>query len=143
MARLSVRAIRRMEMEKAVYLSTCKLGSKGFALEEVAKQAGTVKATIHHYFLNKEDLVESAVRQANREIRDATLTRLKAAGSPSERIWSIISLQLDLEFFHQMTTRAYVFVLTCGIRYKGVLRIYDVTHARTISNLGFALRQLV
>jgi hypothetical protein len=42
-----------------------------------------------------------------------------------------------------MISRAYVFALTIGIRYKGVLRIYDATHARTISNLAFALRQLV
>src|SRR5215207_2382702 len=143
MARLSVRAIRRMEMEKAAYDTINELAINGFALAAIARHAGVAKGIIHHYFLSKEDLMEGAARYANRGFSQAALRIIKAANSPSERIWSIIALNLHAEFFHQMTIRAYVFVLTCGIRYNGVLRIYEVTHARTISNLAFGLRQLV
>jgi TetR/AcrR family transcriptional regulator, transcriptional repressor of bet genes len=143
MARAPIRAMRRLELEKAAYAAVNELGVRGFALEEIARHAGTAKGTIHHYFLSKEDLMEGAARHANREFSQVALSILKAAKSPSGRIWSIISLNLDAEFFQPFLARAYVFVLTNGIRYKGVLRIYEATHARTISNLAFALRQLV
>jgi TetR/AcrR family transcriptional repressor of bet genes len=143
MARVPIRAMRRLELEKAAYDAINARGSRGLALEEVARQAGTAKGTIHHYFLNKEDLMESAARYANREFSQIALQMIKTAKSPSERIWSIITLNLDARFFQPFLARAYVLVLASGIRYKGVLRIYGATHARTISNLAFALRQLV
>jgi TetR/AcrR family transcriptional regulator, transcriptional repressor of bet genes len=143
MARTPVRAMRRLELEKAAYEAINERGIRGFALEEVARHAGTVKGTIHHYFHNKEDLMESAARYANRELSQTIPRMIAAAKSPSERIWSIIALNLDPGFFQPFLSRAYVLVLSSGIRYKGVLRIYDAAHARTISNLAFALRQLV
>jgi TetR/AcrR family transcriptional regulator, transcriptional repressor of bet genes len=143
MARLPVREIRRMELEKAAYLCITKRGVKGFNLDAVAKQAGTAKGTIHHYFLNKEELFEGVARYGNREFGQTAIALIKAARSPSDRVWSIISLYFDDKLFHPTISRAYVFALTIGIRYKRVLRIYDATHARTISNLAFALRQLV
>jgi TetR/AcrR family transcriptional regulator, transcriptional repressor of bet genes len=143
MARVPVRAIRRMEMEKAAYDAINDLGLHGFALAAIARHAGTAKGDIHHYFLNKEELIEGAARHANREFSQAALRIIKAAKSPRERIWAIIVLNVDAEFFQPHLVRAYLFVLTSGIRYKGVLRICDAAHARTISNLAFALRQLV
>jgi transcriptional repressor BetI len=135
--------VRRFELEKAAYETINERGRRGFALAEIARHAGTAKGIIHHYFLSKADLMEGAARHANREFSQAALEMIKAAKSPSERIWSIISLNLNVEFFQPFLTRAYLIVLASGIRYKGVLRIYEVTHARTISNLAFALRQLV
>ena len=143
MARVPLSDMRRLELEKAAYAAVNELGSRGFALEEVARHAGAAKGIIHHYFKDKEDLVESAARYANREFSLTALQMIKAAKSPSERVWSIIAMNLDAEFFQPYLIRAYVFVLTNGIRYRGVLRIYGVTHARTVSNLAYALRQLV
>src|SRR5215208_5675471 len=142
MPRAPIKTIRRLELEKAAYAAVNELGFRGFALQEVAKRAGAAKGIIHHYFLSKEDLMEGAARYANREFAQAALRIIKVAKSPSERLWGIIALNLDAEFFNRMTTRAYVFVLTFGIRYKGLLRIYEVRHARTVANLAFALRQL-
>jgi transcriptional repressor BetI len=143
MARVPIRAMRRTELEKAAYAAVNELGFRGLALEEIARQAGTAKGIIHHYFLSKEDLMESAARYANREYSQLALQTIKAAKSPSERIWSIIGLNLNAPFFQLTFVRAYVLVLTSGIRYKSVLRIYSATHARAISNLTFALRRLV
>jgi len=142
MARIPIKDIRRLELEKAAYDAINAYGFTGLALEKVAQQAGTVKGTIHHYFQNKEDLMESAARHANREFSQIALERIKAAKSSSERLWSIVALNLSPQFFEPFLTRAYVVILANGIRYKGVLRIYDATHARSVSNLAFALRSL-
>ena len=143
MARVPIRAMRRLELDKAAYEAVNKSAVSWISPEKVARQAGTAKGTIHHYFLNKEDLMESAARYANREFSQIALQMIKAAKSPSERIWSIIALNLDARFFQPFLTRAYVLLLASGIRYNGVLRIYSATHARTVSNLAFALRTLV
>jgi TetR/AcrR family transcriptional regulator, transcriptional repressor of bet genes len=143
MARLPLREIRRMGLEKAAFDAASELGFRGFVLAEVARRAGTVKGTVHHYFVSKEELVESAIRYANREFSKAALHIIRAAKSPSERLWGILALNLDPEFFNAHVSRTYVSVLASGIRYKGVLRIYDATHPRIVSNLVFALRHLI
>ncbi|HKG74580.1 MAG TPA: TetR/AcrR family transcriptional regulator, partial [Aestuariivirgaceae bacterium] len=124
-----------MELEKAAYLCITERGVKGFNLGAVAEQAGTAKGTIHHYFLNKEELFEGVVRYGNREFGQTAITLIKAARSPCDRVWSIISLYFDDKFFQPMISRAYVFALTIGIRYEGVLRIYNANHARIASQL--------
>jgi TetR/AcrR family transcriptional repressor of bet genes len=142
MVRVPIRALRQLELEKAVYGAVKEHGVRGFALEAVAKHAGTAKGTIHHYFQSKQDLIVSAARCANREFSEAARRIIKAAKSPSESLWGIIVLNTDAEFFQPILARTDILVLACGIRYKDVLRIYDANHARIVSNLAFALRQL-
>jgi TetR/AcrR family transcriptional regulator, transcriptional repressor of bet genes len=143
MPRAPIKNMRRLELQKAAYAAVNELGFRGFALEEVAKHVGAAKGIIHHYFKDKEDLMESVARYATRDLTLTVLQMIKAAKSPSERIWSIIAVNLDAEFFQPYLVRIYLFILTSGTRYNSVLRVYDITHGRTISNLAFALRQLV
>ena len=143
MARVPIRALRRLELEHAVYGAVKRCGVRGFALEEVAKHAGTAKGAIHHYFRSKQDLIESAARCANREFSQAARRIIKAAKSPSESLWGIIALNMDPEFFQPILARTDILVLAYGIRYEGVLRIYNANHARIVSNLIIALRRLV
>jgi len=143
MARVPIRALRRLELEQAVYEAVKECGVRGFALEEVAKHAGSAKSAIHHYFRSKQDLIESAARSANREFSQAARRIIKAAKSPSESLWGIIALNMDVAFFQPILARTDILVLAYGIRYEGVLRIYNANHARIASQLTIALRQLV
>ena len=143
MVRVPIRALRRLELEQAVYEAVKERGVRGFALKEVAKHARTAKGAIHHYFQSKQGLIESAARCANREFSQAARRIIKAAKSPSESLWGIIALNLDAEFFQPILARTDILVLAYGIRYEGVLRIYNANHARIGSNLTIALRQLV
>jgi TetR/AcrR family transcriptional regulator, transcriptional repressor of bet genes len=142
MVRVPIRALRRLELEQAVYEAVKERGVRGLALEEVAKHARTAKGAIHHYFQSKQDLIESAARCANREFSQAACRIIKAAKSPSESLWGIIALNLDGEFFQPILARTDILVLAYGIRYEGVLRIYNANYARIGSNLTMALRQL-
>ena len=143
MARVLISATRRLELIQATYEAVKKSGFRGFALEEVARQAGTAKGNIHHYFLNKEELFYEVMRYVNRDLSQTILGELKAAKSPSERLWSIISVNLSEEYHSPIIARAYTVGTAIAIRYPHLLRIYDATQVRTISNLAFALRQLV
>jgi TetR/AcrR family transcriptional repressor of bet genes len=142
MARIPVRAMRRQELIEAAYNSIKESGFRGFALEQVARYAGTVKGTIHHYFRDKEELVDEVVRYANRDFSQTILEMIKAAKSPSERLWSIISLNLSNEYFRPTIARSYAASTAMAIRYPHLQRTYDATDARTISNIAFALRSI-
>jgi TetR/AcrR family transcriptional regulator, transcriptional repressor of bet genes len=142
MARVPISATRRLELVQAAYDAVKKSGFRGYALEEVARQAGTAKGTIHHYFLNKEELIDEVVRYVNRDLSQAILDMIKAAKSPSERLWSIIWVNLSEEYFSPIIARSYTVGTAIAIRYPHLLRIYDAIQVRTISNLAFALRQL-
>jgi TetR/AcrR family transcriptional repressor of bet genes len=142
MARIPVSAMRRQELIEAAYNSIKESGFRGFALEQVARHAGTVKGTIHHYFRDKEELVDEVVRYANRDFSQTILDMIKAAKSPSERLWSIISLNLSNKYFQPIIARSYAVSTAIAIRYPHLQRTYDATDARTISNIAFALRPI-
>jgi len=142
MARVPISATRRLELVQAAYDAVKESGFRGYALEEVARHAGTAKGTIHHYFLNKEELIDEVVKYVNRALSQTILDMIKAAKSPSERLWSIISVNLSEEYFSPIIARSYTVGTAIAIRYPHLLRIYDAVQVRTISNLAFALRQL-
>jgi TetR/AcrR family transcriptional regulator, transcriptional repressor of bet genes len=143
MARVLISATRRLELVQAAYETVKKSGFRGLALEEVARHAGIAKGAIHHYFVNKEELFYEVMRYVNRDLSQAILREIMAAKSPCERLWSIISVNLSEEYHSPIIARAYTVGTAIAIRYPHLLRIYDATQVRTISNLAFALRQLV
>jgi TetR/AcrR family transcriptional repressor of bet genes len=143
MARISIAERRRRELEQAIYDSILENGFSGFSLEKVAKKAGTAKGTIHHYFRSKEELLTAAARQANRLFSETFLRLLKSATSPSEKLWLVVALNLDEEYFQPHFMRTYLLAVANGIRYPSNLHVYEVTHSRGISNLRFVLRSLV
>jgi TetR/AcrR family transcriptional regulator, transcriptional repressor of bet genes len=142
MNRIRLSELRRQELEKAAYESAMKHGFQGLALHRIASHAGTAKGTIHHYFRDKEELMLGSVRYANRLYAETMLRLLKAAKSPSERLWVIIAVNLAGEFFQPLIMRAYVLTIANGIRYPSLLRAYEITHDRSLSNVVFALRSL-
>src|SRR5688500_2507702 len=107
MARVPISATRRLELVQATYEAVKKSGFRGYALEEVARHAGTAKGTIHHYFLNKEELIDEVVKYVNRDLSNTILEMIKAANTPSERLWSIISVNLSEEYFSPIIARSY------------------------------------
>jgi TetR/AcrR family transcriptional repressor of bet genes len=142
MGRVPIRAMRRLELEKAAYEAVKECGFRGLVLEEVARHAGTAKGTIHHYFLNKEELMLGSTRYVNRLYAETMVRLLKDAKSPSERLWAIIAVNLAEEFFQPLIMRAYVLTIANGIHYPSLLRAYEITHDRSLSNVVFALRSL-
>ncbi|TIX73739.1 MAG: TetR family transcriptional regulator, partial [Mesorhizobium sp.] len=65
--------IRRKELRRAAFAVLQREGVAGATLEKVAAEAGASKGIVLHYFRNKQELFEHAMREANTALRDAVV----------------------------------------------------------------------
>ena len=98
-SRTRISELRRVELRQAAYEVASKYGFHAVTIEQIARHAGVSKGIVHHYFRNKQQLVEHAVRHAHLVYRQEVVDRLKLAKTPSERLWSIVEGTFAPEMF--------------------------------------------
>lgn len=134
--------IRRRELRRAAYAVLQTEGVAGTTLEKVAAQAGASKGIVLHYFRNKQDLFEEAMREANAALRTAVVARLRAARTPRERVMAIVLGNFEEEFFKPSISHAWLSLCAEVPREPQLARLQTVFHARMRSNLLSALLQM-
>lgn len=143
MARLSIEQIRRKELSEAAYEALQVWGLPGTTLVRVAAKAGVSKGIVLHYFRNKDELIEAAMRRANAALRDEVVRRLRASRGPRERLDAIIEGNFDERFFRPQITHAWLSFCGEVPRNPQFARLQRAIHARMHSNLMSALGALL
>lgn len=143
MPRLSIEQIRRKELSEAAYEALQIWGLPGTTLVRVAAKAGVSKGIVLHYFRNKDELIEAAMRRANAALRDEVVRRLDQARSPRERLAAVIEGNFDEQFFVPQITHAWLSFCGEVPRNPQFARLQRAIHARMHSNLMSALRHLL
>lgn len=137
LTRISV--IRRQELRLAAYEVLQKEGISGATLEKVAAHTNSSKGIVLHYFRNKQELFEHAMREANSQLRDAVAARLRLATTPHERLAAVIEGNFEERFYQPATCHAWLSLCAEVPREPQFARIQKVIHARMRSNLMSAL----
>lgn len=135
--------IRKKELRRAAFEVLQREGMAGATLEKVAAHAGASKGIVLHYFANKQELFEHAMREANAELRDAVVARLNRAVTPRDRLEAIIEGNFEERFFQPSICHAWLSLCAEVPREPQLARIQKVIHARMRSNLMSALIALV
>jgi TetR/AcrR family transcriptional regulator, transcriptional repressor of bet genes len=135
--------IRRRELRQAAYSVLQTEGLAGTTLEKVAAHAGASKGIVLHYFRNKQELFEQAMREANAALRIAVVERLRHARTPRERVTAIVLGNFEAEFFKPSISHAWLSLCAEVPREPQLARLQKVFHARMRSNLITALRDMV
>ena len=143
MPRLSIEQIRRKELSEAAYEAMQIWGLPGTTLVRVAAKAGVSKGIVLHYFRNKDELIEAAMRRANAALRDKVARRLTAASTPRERLDAVIEGNFDEQFFVPQITHAWLSFCGEVPRNPQFARLQRAIHARMHSNLMSALKHLL
>jgi len=143
MALTRISDIRRQELRHAAYEVLQKEGMAGATIEKVAQKAGASKGIVLHYFKNKQQLFEHAMRHSNALLRDEVIRRMRLARSPDQRLWAIIEGNFSTEFFTPAICHAWLALCAEVPREPQLARIQTVVHARMRSNLLSALSTLV
>ena len=143
MALTRISDIRRQELRHAAYQVLQKEGMAGATIEKVARKAGASKGIVLHYFKNKQQLFEHAMRHSNALLRDEVIRRMRLARSPDQRLWAIIAGNFSTEFFTPAICHAWLALCAEVPREPQLARIQSVVHARMRSNLLSALSALV
>lgn len=135
--------IRRKELRQAAFEVLQREGMAGATLEKVAAHAGASKGIVLHYFRNKQELFEHAMREANARLRDAVIERLRTARSPRERLEAIIEGNFEDRFYQPSICHAWLSLCAEVPREPQLARIQKVIHRRMRSNLLSALGNLL
>lgn len=135
--------IRRLELRRAALDVVKTDGMTGTTLEKVAARAGASKGIVLHYFTNKRELFEHALREANSNLQSDVAARLARAKSPKERLEVIIATNFNTRHFEPAVCQAWLSLCAETPRDPRLARIQRVIHRRMDSNLRSALRALV
>ena len=135
--------IRRKELRQAAFEVLQREGMASATLEKVAAHAGASKGIVLHYFRNKQELFEQAMREANANLRDAVAERLRRATTPRERLVAVVEGNFDDRFFQPSIAHAWLSLCAEVPREPQLARIQAVIHARMHSNLLSALAPML
>ncbi len=138
-----ISAIRRKELRQAAFQVLQQEGMAGATLEKVATHAGASKGIVLHYFRNKQELFEHAMREANLALSEAVSARLRQATTPYERLEAVIEGNFEARFFQPSICHAWLSLCAEVPREPQLARIQTVIHARMRSNLMSALVHLL
>lgn len=134
--------IRRRELRQAAFAVLEREGIAGATLEKVAAQAGASKGIVLHYFRNKQELFEHAMREANAVLCNAVVARLRRARTPMERLDAVIEGNFEEHLFQPPLCHAWLSLCAEVPRDEKLARIQKVIHARMRSNLLSGLHGL-
>ncbi len=77
-------------------------------MSDIARQAGVSPALAHHYFGSKEQLLIETIRSLLRQLRDDTVTALKAGRTPREKLSAVIRVSFQADQFAPETIAAWL-----------------------------------
>jgi TetR/AcrR family transcriptional repressor of bet genes len=134
-----IRAIRRDELIRAAFEIIKRDGLRAATIGNIAEAAGASKGIVHHYFEDKQDLIEHTMRYAHRVRRIDLVNRLRKAQTPSARLWAVISIILDEKYLQSGFCKAWVSFHAQTYSHERLARLHRVIHRRERSNLIHAL----
>ncbi|TPJ10259.1 transcriptional regulator BetI [Mesorhizobium sp. B2-7-3] len=134
--------IRRKELRQAAFAVLEREGIAGATLEKVAAHAGASKGIVLHYFRNKQELFEHAMREANAVLCNAVVARLRRARTSMERLDAVIEGNFEEHLFLPPLCHAWLSLCAEVPRDEKLARIQKVIHGRMRSNLLSGLRGL-
>ena len=130
-----IKDIRRQELLRAAFEIIKRHGLQATTIASIAEEAGASKGIVHHYFEDKQQVIEHAMRYAHTLRRNDLVSRLKKARTPSERLWAVLSIILDEKYLQAGFCKAWISFNAKAFSDKRLARLQRVIHRREWSNL--------
>ncbi|MBK5567037.1 transcriptional regulator BetI [Ensifer sp. 2YAB10] len=142
MPKVGMEPVRRKALVDAALRVIGDQGTLTVTMSEIARQAGVSPALAHHYFGSKEQLLIETIRSLLRQLRDDTVTALRAVVSPRERLSALIRVSFQASQFAPDTIAAWLAFYSEAQRSEEVRRLLVVYARRLRSNLMASLKAL-
>jgi len=134
---------RRQQLIQVTIDSLAQVGYVGSTLAQIAARAKVSPGLVLHYFGDKDGLLEAAFRKLSLRVAEQVRARAKLATTPRQRIQAIIDASLAPVEFEQRTGSAWLAFWGQVLHVQRLKRVQTAYQRRMLSNLRFALRQLV
>ncbi len=141
--RKKIKDIRREELLQATLDTIHAEGLHNITVAKLSTTAGMSQGMVHHYFKNKAEIIEAAIRHINAELRTELVQELGQVNSPVEKLFKILDTNFAPHWFNQKTTRLWVSFCSEVPFNNTFARIQTVIHKRMHSNLKHVLKPLL
>ncbi len=142
MPKVGMEPVRRKALVDAAMRVIGDHGSLTVTMSEIAKQAGVSPALAHHYFGSKEQLLIETVRHHLQRLRDSTVTAMRAAKTPREKLSAVIHVSFHADQFAPETIAAWLAFYAEAQRSEETRRFLVIYARRLRSNLLANLKAL-
>ena len=142
MPKIGMEPIRRKALIDAAIAAIGDRGALDVTVSDIAGRAGVSSALAHHYFGNKERLLEATMRSLLTELGQDVRAGLKAARTPRERVAAVIDANFSEKQFAPATVAAWLAFFVEAERTPAIRHLLIIYRSRLNSNLMHGLRQL-
>ncbi|RAZ88811.1 transcriptional regulator BetI [Mesorhizobium hawassense] len=144
MVKRSIKAMRRDELIDAAIAVVGEEGMSGATMAVIARRAGMSAGLVNHYFDSKEELMALAMRNLSNLFRQNIMRLAPTNPTPGQRLKAIV----DGSFAQQhlgMPNRAVTWAqfMIAAQTEPRIKHLYHLTGARFVSNIRYAVKQLV
>ena len=134
--------IRRRQLIDATIASIHEVGFAESSLSRISAKAGVSTGIVHHYFVDKADLLEATLRRLGTNLRLAVVSRQRAARTPVERLMAVIDGNMGAEVFTPEGVSAWLAFWAQVPNNERLARVQRIIIGRLHDNLVDALRPL-
>jgi transcriptional repressor BetI len=143
MPKLGMQPIRRRQLIDATIASIRENGFAETTVSQISRRAGVSTGIVHHYFENKEDLLEATLRALAAELWRGIVQRLAAARTPKERAIAVIDGNFAAPVLTEDSVAAWLSFWAAVPTRPRFARIQRIIDRRMRSNLRHSLKQLM
>ncbi len=142
MPKVGMEPIRRRALIDAAIAAIGDRGALDVTVSEIAGRAGVSTALAHHYFGNKERLLEATMRALLTELAQDLRARVTPLMTPRERLTALIDVNFSDKQFSAGTVAAWLSFYMEAQRSAAMRHLLSVYSRRLHSNLMFDLVRL-
>ena len=143
MPKIGMEPIRRKALIDAAIAAIGDRGALDVTVSDIAGRAGVSTALAHHYFGNKDNLLEATMRALLTELGQDVRAALNGGQTPHQRVAAVIDANFSEKQFAPATVAAWLAFFMEAHRTPALKHLLTVYVRRLHSNLMFGLVRLV
>ncbi|MBC2652785.1 transcriptional regulator BetI [Novosphingobium flavum] len=145
MPKVGMQPIRRQQLIKAAFDVIVVNGVEDATMAAVANAAGMSTGIVSHYFGSKDGLLEAAMRQVLRDLRDAVATHRAQAKSddPRAHLRAIVDGNFDPSQTNPTAMRVWLSFWAASRHKPELARLQRANDRRLHSNLAYQFSRLI
>lgn len=135
--------LRREQLIEATIECVDQHGVNGATISKISKQAGVSTGVVHHYFHNKDDLLEATMRLMLTHLKQGIEKRKLSAKNHTECILAIIEGNFSTKQIEGKSTKIWLSFWAEALHADDLARLQAVNLGRLYSNLTYHLKHLL
>ncbi len=143
MPRVGVAQKRREQLIAATLECVGQHGVEGTTISKIRNQAGVSSGVVHHYFHNKDELLEATMRLLLARLKHSVKSKRLSAKTHRECLNAIIEGNFLSKQVEGQSTRVWLSFWSEALLREDLARLQAVNLGRLYSNLTYHLKQLL